>query len=167
MNVQLSDSVSRIPSLDPSRDYGERTYEQVVDGVRAGTLVLLEGRAELPRIVDAETMRAVKGSAQPPLPGGKSPRDWGIARFQEWASEHHDQALEFLLKGMDPDKNKNAHHYLKLYFEHYHGKPGESRSQVMDAVVSRLLEAAGYSSNSSVTAEDVTDGEFSESPWTT
>lgn len=164
MRVTLSDSVARIPTLDPDRDYGERTYEQVVEEVRAGKLTLLEGRFGLPRIVDAETGKTVKGTAMPPVSGEVSPRDWGNARFRQLAAEHFETAWAQLVEGMDPS-HKAADKFHKLFWETFLGKPGESRSQLLDAVAEKLLTAASSSSQSALTAEDVTElppGEFRE-----
>ena len=51
--------------LDPGRDYGERTYEAVVAGVKDGSVLIHPGQ-RLPVLRDARTGRPVKGTGQPP-----------------------------------------------------------------------------------------------------
>lgn len=157
--VAVSESESLIGNLDPTRDYGERSYEQVVAEVRAGALILRPGRFGLPMISDAATGMRIKGSSNPPIPGELSPRDWSMAEFRRRAADNFDQAWKWLIKGMDPDTNKNAHQFHKIYWEQLIGKAGESRGQLMDAVAVALLEAAKASRSSTVTA-DVLDGEY-------
>lgn len=160
-DITTSDVDGLIASLDPDRNYGERTYEQVVAEVRAGALNLSPGRFGIPRITDAQTNRAVAGTGQPPVAEGSSPRDWGNARFRQLAAEHFETAWGQLVQGMHPD-HKSADKFHKIFWETFLGKPGESRSQLLDKVAETLLAAAASSSSSTLTAEDITDAEFRE-----
>lgn len=50
--------------LDPERDYGPRTYEQVLEEVRSGKLELLENPRGLPMIRDTESFTFVSGTGR-------------------------------------------------------------------------------------------------------
>ncbi len=66
--MESVDNEDLIQALDPARDYGERSYEQVVEGVRTGVLKL-EAGLTVPVLKDAQTNLVVKGTGRPPGKG--------------------------------------------------------------------------------------------------
>ncbi len=57
------DNLSKlIADLDPARDYGDRSYEEVVDAIHGGHLRIEASNGEHPILKDASTGRVVKGT---------------------------------------------------------------------------------------------------------
>lgn len=67
-----------IAKLDPTRDYGPRTFEQVKEGITRGAL-LVENGPNLPILKDAATGLVVKGSGRPL----SSPAEWSRQFLKE------------------------------------------------------------------------------------
>ena len=100
-----------LPLLDPSRDYGERSFEEVKEGVLSGTFILEEGTGNLPVIRAAETHLTIRGTSKP-MP--RNPQEWSKAyiktrfagdaeqiydaMFEAAVKEHNGKAAELLFK---------------------------------------------------------------------
>ena len=61
--------------LDPSRDYGEYSYEQIIDGIHDGQVIIEEPREGDPPVLSDLGGRLLKGTGQ--RPGALSPRALG------------------------------------------------------------------------------------------
>jgi hypothetical protein len=94
----MNDSDELVRSLDPRRDYGERSYDEIVAEVRTGRLPLEPGRSSLPVIRDPATNRPVKGTGQPRVPDDQELARWGRRRFNERAAADFDAVYEALLE---------------------------------------------------------------------
>ena len=53
-----------VAKLDPNRDYGSRTFEQVREDIARGLIVIEDGPS-LPILKDAFSKTVVKGSGRP------------------------------------------------------------------------------------------------------
>ena len=129
-----------IERLDPNRDYGVRTYEDVVREVRAGTLSLHEGATVLPVIRD-KTMNNVitKGSGVTRVrEKADNPRVQTKAVFLERA--HGD--FESVYSAMVESAVKGDVRAQKLFMELYVGRPREATEVVEKEVINRLFELA-------------------------
>ena len=71
-----------LDQLDTERDYGDRSYDEVVEAVGRGELRLEAGR-NLPVIREAATNRAVKGTGQPSLRSDSDVVRWSRRDFNE------------------------------------------------------------------------------------
>lgn len=81
---------SLIAQLDPERNYGTRTFEDVVAGIRAGDILILpppeQGRQPVLRL--AENGLAIKGSGAASLGSGSGQAQTALqARLVTWADE--------------------------------------------------------------------------------
>ena len=123
-----------IQALSPERDYGEFTYEQIVEGVRSGAILIKPGQ-HLPRIVDAQTFKTMKGTGIPPG-AGVGPQHRALHRFRELAINDVDWALENLKKGME----RGDPRYDKIYWEYMIGRAGEAKESGMSDVLKMLIE---------------------------
>jgi len=83
-----------IEKLDADRNYGKRTYKEVVQGVKTGALTIYEGQT-LPILKDAETGFTITGTG---VPRKKDTRtEWKI-RFAERAISDFEAIYEALVK---------------------------------------------------------------------
>jgi hypothetical protein len=122
--------------LDPERDYGERTYEQVLADVDAGKLRLGPGH-NLPQIFDTETGRTVKGTGMSPNVGS-GPQHAALATFRRKALDDVDEAYRELRTGMKTGDPR----FHKIFWEQLIGKVGEVRAVGERSIMDKLLEAA-------------------------
>lgn len=113
--------------LDPNRDYGERTFEQVKEEIARGALVILPGE-RLPVLKDAETGRTVKGTGVVSL-SGQSAQQVALGEFRRRALEDMPDAYHWLIEGMKstPGKPGGDPRFHKIYWETLIGKMGENR----------------------------------------
>lgn len=134
----MSDVVvsSLIDKLDPHRDYGERTYEEVLSGIRSGAIIIREGN-NLPQLVDAATGRAIKGTGVP-VNNGENPQRVAMARFRRMAQDDLDEAYAELRAGMKAGDPR----CMKIYWELLIGRPGEAKGENSTSIMEKLLEAA-------------------------
>lgn len=110
-----------IARLDPERDYGERTFEQVINQVGDGRLFLEPG-ANLPVIKDTASGRMVRGSGR--VPGGtQGPRQHAMAEFYRLALDDLPEAYRYLWKGIQT----GDYHFLDIYFKNVMPKQPEVR----------------------------------------
>ncbi len=64
-----------IAQLDPGRDYGDLTYEQIVAGIRNGHVIIEQSREGDPPVLSDLNGRLLRGTGQ--RPGALSPRALG------------------------------------------------------------------------------------------
>ena len=83
-----------IQQLDPKRDYGVRTYEDVVREVREGKLILKEGPTHQPLINDTRGL-AVKGTGTWKIQQPSEPRIHTKAVFLERAHSDFEAVLHW------------------------------------------------------------------------
>lgn len=122
-----------IGQLLPTRDYGERTYAEVVALVESGALIISEGTGGVPALRDANTHLAVKGSGKPPI---KNPHDWSRSEVRRRFSENFEAFWGALVEAAIVDKNPKA---LELAFKYGigdHREHGSDRSsQAMEVLL--------------------------------
>jgi hypothetical protein len=123
--------------LDPKRDYGDRTYADVVEQVTLGTLALEPGRT-LPIIRDATTHRAVRGTGQPAIPRDADLSRWGRRRFNERAAEDFDEVYDAVVASAKAGDVRAQ----KLFVETYLGRPREIGAPDEDRAFQLLLTMA-------------------------
>lgn len=127
---------SLLDLLDPGRDYGDRSFEQVVDGIKSGEIVIESGW-RLPVLRDAKTNRAIKGTGRPPT-AGVSVQQAALREFRERAIEDLPEAYDILFAGMKAGDPR----WGKIYWEITVGKMGEMRGGDAMAVALKLLYEA-------------------------
>jgi len=142
-----------IAALDPKRDYGERTYDDVLTGIRAGAILIEPGQS-LPVLVEARMHRAIKGSGQPPQ-DGVSVQQQIIRKFRELAIDDAPEAYALTIKGMrDGDPR-----WGKIWWELAGGKMGEAKGgEAIAAAFLAFLAAQQAPERRTVTVTDVIDG---------
>lgn len=110
-----------IEKLDPSRDYGELSFDDVVRGIRTGAITASEGN-HLPQLKDSTTGRAIKGTGAPPQ-GAAPIQQIAINDFRKMAFDDLEFAYGTLINGM----RKGDPRYDKIFWELLVGKQGELR----------------------------------------
>jgi hypothetical protein len=115
--VAFSDPL--IAQLDPERGYGDLTFEQVVEGVQSGA-ILIEPGSRLPVLRNRATGHPLKGSGQPPQTG-VSVQQAALREFRERAQDDLPEAYDLLVQGMRSGDPR----FHKIYFENLLGKMGE------------------------------------------
>jgi hypothetical protein len=123
-----------IALLDKDRNYGDRTYDDVVREVIDGSLLLEPGH-NLPVIKDARTRLAVKGSGR--YVGTTGPQQEALAAFRRMALDDVPDAYAELRSGM---KNGDPR-FHKIYWENLIGKVGETRGGDEMAKAMQMLVA--------------------------
>lgn len=126
-----------IQQLDPQRDYGVRTYEDVVREVREGQLFLKEGPTHQPVISDTRGIR-VKGTGTAVIQQPSEPRVHTKAVFLERAHSDFEKVYESMIESAV----KGDVRAQKLFMELYVGRPKEVAEVVEKEVVNRLFELA-------------------------
>jgi len=121
-----------IAMLDPGRDYGERSYEQVIEEIEEGKLAILEG-VRLPVVRSTETNLTVKGSGAYPGTGNRA--DWMKKEFEAYALDDFREWYDALKKaGMSGDVRA-----MKIYFEQTLGRPKEISNSQLPELFEKLL----------------------------
>jgi hypothetical protein len=123
-----------ITLLSPERDYGDRSYEDVVREVIDGTLVIEPGYG-LPVIRDRKTNRTVKGTGRPA--NSQGPQHAALSAFRRLAIDDVDQAYEELRAGMRAGDPR----FHKIFWENLVGKVGETRGGDEMAKAMQMLVA--------------------------
>ena len=144
-SLTVSDLVSR---LDPARDYGDRTYEQVVQDVHAGNLVLSPGAGQQPLIQEVGSGIFVKGTG----------RRAGSQEFK-----YNQQEVSKLLSGYLPEvlpafvedlMEKRDPRMFKIYFERLMGNAGQAfNGASADEVLEMMAKISGMSRSVPVDVE--------------
>lgn len=133
-DLQTHDVEELIAQLSPDRDYGDRTFDEVVAGVRGGAILIRPGQ-RLPQLVDAQTGKTIKGTGVPPG-AGVGPQHRALHLFRELAIDDVPWAYQNLVKGME----RGDPRYDKLYWEYMVGRAGEAKEQGMTDVLKMLIE---------------------------
>ena len=123
-----------ISELDPDRDYGDRSYEEVVDDVKSSRLAIEPGQ-RLPVLRDATTRRPVKGTGQPLQ--NESPHEFSRKRVREWMADNLEDFLEAMRKGAIEDRDPR---WAKLALEYGISKPIEVREFDKSPLLGLLME---------------------------
>ena len=84
----MADTQELVSLLDPNRDYGERTFDEVKEGIARGLIVIEQGHS-LPVLRDAKTNRSIRGTGRPP---GSAAQEWSRTFVREF------------IAGDDPDR---------------------------------------------------------------
>jgi hypothetical protein len=109
-----------IIELDPNRDYGERSYTDVVKDIRSGYISISPG-VPTPILRDVGRGVTIKGTGRPLATN--SNRNSFIAKFEERAEVEFDSAFEaFMQNVMNGDVKAQMY-----FFDRMLGKPRESR----------------------------------------
>tara|TARA_R110002020_G_scaffold90405_4_gene220110 strand:- start:803 stop:1300 length:498 start_codon:yes stop_codon:yes gene_type:complete len=129
-----------IDKLDPNVDYGERSYEQVCDQIRNGTLTIKPIVYDRPIIRDpALNGRLVRGSGRLHSATLSAEKIETISRFLTRAAEDFDSVYEALTEAAVTKGDVRAQ---KVFMEMFIGRPKESTVTVNSKVMDRLLDAA-------------------------
>ncbi len=131
----LTDEEALIALLDPDRDYGSRTFEEVVSGVRDGTLRIAEGN-RLPMLRDGQG-QPIKGGGQP-IQTGVSAQQVALSQFRKLALDDVPFAYKSLVSGI----KRQDPRYDKIYWDMLVGRVGEQRGgDAMADAFKALIEA--------------------------
>jgi len=133
-----------IEKLDPQRDYGERTYSEVVAGIRAGNIQIADGPDTLPVLrmqrVGDQFPSLIKGSGRNYV--NKEPHKSTLAhtrqRFMEKAHEDFDDVYGALLVAAKEGDVRAQ----KIFMEMYIGRPKEVTDTVNESMMNRLFDMA-------------------------
>ena len=141
--------------MDPSRDYGERSYLDVIAGVDIGEIIITPG-ANLPQLFDAETNRKIKGTGAPPRPD-QTPQQYIASQFRKRGLDDMDAIYEVVasnaLKGQD-------WHWVDLFLKYTVGKVGEVRGgDGMTDALNKLIDMIDKK-NPEVREVEYIDGEW-------
>lgn len=126
-NLVPSEVAILVGKLDPSRNYGDRSFDDVVKGIYSGEILIAEGN-NLPMLTDASTNLRIKGTGRPIL-GANDAQHFAVTEFRKHALDDFEWAYENLKKGMD----KGDPRYDKIFWEILGGKQGELRGGGMIA----------------------------------
>lgn len=134
--------------LDPHRDYGERTFEQIKEGIARG-LILIEPGHTIPVLRDPATHRSIKGTGRPPGVGDvKVSRAYIERRF----SNNKKAIWDALYKGAVTDGDPR---WGKLLLEYGLGKPVENASGFSEGVMLLLQQLAAGQNTRTETVREV------------
>jgi hypothetical protein len=135
IRVMSHDIDEMVAMLDPDRDYGERTFDDVVKAVRDGSISASPGHPVPMLRIGA---MSVKGSGAPvALANATKQRPW-LAKFEERASTDFDAVYESLLTSAINGEVKAQMYFLDRLL----GKPRETRdggnSEMLSAFIGAL-----------------------------
>jgi hypothetical protein len=155
-----------IDFMDPFRNYGTRSYDEVVDEVRAGRFLLkpaMEGSStNQPIIMDAVSGKRIKGSGGG-LTFGNGQTHWGRkdeivkAKFAERFMEDFDEAYAALFHSVVVKEDPRA---MKIYFEMGLGAPARQMDAGMSTDAFRAALEAIKEARSTTKYIDATTGEY-------
>lgn len=155
------DEGSLLDKLDPSRDYGDRTYDEVVEAVKSGELALSPGQT-LPIIRDARTNKVVPGTGRPPGKGQHAA--FNRAFIQEQFSNNAEEIWKAAFIGATTGHGDEAPdpRWAKLLFEYGIGAPLQDKGNEAGASEFMKVLAALAERKTAVPREEYIEGEFSE-----
>lgn len=135
-----------LDSLDPDKDYGESTVEEVRHNVVSGNFSLAPGLNGRPIITNVRTGRRVKGTAAPPKREGESDRAWFQRRFNERFAEDFDAVYDAQYENATGKKRDSRD--IDNMMTRGGGRPSQQTSGASDAVAGlfKLLAEAAMSS---------------------
>jgi hypothetical protein len=124
-----------IESLDPTRDYGNRSYEQVVTEVESGALMVIpNSKGGHPILRQKEGGFLIKGSGRANNTGVEHGLKETKRQFMERAAGDFDSVYESVIKSA----TKGDVRAQKLFMELYVGRPTEAIDG-MNKEVARVL----------------------------
>jgi len=129
-----------IEKLDPTRDYGDRSYKEVVDSVREGRLSIFPG-TPTPILRDVGRGVTVKGTGAPLVVKQTDTRKKAWASiFEERGPSDADAVYDSLINSaMTGDTKAQIYFFDRLF-----GKPRESRdTQNADVLANFFASFAG------------------------
>ena len=128
-----------IEQLDPNRDYGDRSYKEIVDSVRAGNINIRPG-IPTPILRDVGRGVTIKGTGAPlSITRTGNKKAW-VTIFEERGASDIDAVYEALISSALTGDTK-AQIY---YFDRMFGKPRESReNQNADVLANFFASFAG------------------------
>lgn len=125
-----------IQLLPLDRDYGERSYDDVVRQLRSGELRATPGH-RVPQLFDAKTNMKVKGTGTPIMEGA-SPHQRIASEFRSLAVDDLEMVYGKIVEGI---KKGNDPRWAKLFLEFTIGRVEAARGAGGDAeVISKLLD---------------------------
>ena len=125
-----------IALLDPSREYGERGYAGILEGVEDGS-VLIEPGHSLPVLRDRATNRSIKGTGAPVGADLGGLQQTALAKFRDLAINDVPEYYECVMQGV----REGDPRWAKIYGDITFGKIGEFRGAgLMTAAFMALLE---------------------------
>lgn len=140
---------SLIEALDPDRDYGDRTFPEVVSAVQSGSLALSPGQS-VPVIRDTRTGLTVRGTGQPLGKGAHAAfsRAYIQEKFANNAQAIWDAAFKYGVEEGDP-------RWAKLLFEFGIGAPLQDKGNEAGATEFMKVLAALAEKSRAVPMEEV------------
>lgn len=129
-----------IQLLDPHRDYGDRSYKEVVESVRNGRITILPG-TPTPILRDVGRGVTIKGTGAPlgVMKQGTGKKAW-VTIFEERGASDIDAVYDSLINSAMTGDTK-AQIY---FFDRMFGKPRESRdTQNADVLANFFASFAG------------------------
>ena len=147
--LSMADKSDLIDRLDPARNYGPRTYEQVKSEVSRGLLVLEPGHS-VPVIRDAASHKSVKGTGRPP---GSSDTKVSRAYIERRFGNNKKAIWDAIFKGAVEEGDPR---WGKLLLEYGLGKPMENSSNFNEGVLVLLQKlTAGQASRVETVRETI------------
>ena len=129
-NQEIEDLIAL---LDPARDYGDRTYKEVVDSVRDGRLSIFPGKPT-PILRDVGRGVSVKGTGAPLVVNDTRKKAW-TSIFEERGPTDADAVYDSLISSaMTGDTKAQIYFFDRLF-----GKPRESRETQNADVLSNFF----------------------------
>lgn len=133
--MQAIDKAALIEQLDPKADYGERTYEQVRDGVINGDITILPGIAR-PVLKDPTNGLTIKGTGKP-IPGAEANKRQRLqARLLDAADEDFDEVYRALMDAIR-DGDVRA---MKLWMESVIGRAPEMKPVTENSLMEKMFD---------------------------
>lgn len=128
-----------IEQLDPTRDYGDRSYKEIVDSVRAGNINIRPGNPT-PILRDVGRGITIKGTGAPLVISRTGNKRAWLTIFEERGASDIDAVYDSLIASAVGGDTK-AQIY---YFDRMFGKPRESRDNSnADVLASFFASFAG------------------------
>tara|TARA_B100001123_G_scaffold403419_1_gene491900 strand:- start:117 stop:578 length:462 start_codon:yes stop_codon:yes gene_type:complete len=133
-----------IELLDPNRDYGERTYDEVVGGIRAGKIRILPPSGSKHPIlrntdVPSGIHPIIKGSGRVTTVEANTKNPPATkARFMARAVDDFDSVYESMIESATQGDVRAQ----KLFMEMFVGRPKEATETLQKNMMDKLFEAA-------------------------
>ena len=129
--------------LDPDRDYGDKTFEEVKEGIARGLIVIEPGHS-LPVLRDPTTNRAIKGTGRPP---GSAAQEWSRTFVREFVagddSGTHEPRIAVLMQSaFDAVVTRGDMKALELLLKYGIGDHREMGSDAGSRAVDALMQLA-------------------------
>ena len=132
-------SAELIEKLDPHRDYGERTYTDIVREVESGSVRISDNGPRMPILRDSSSGLPVKGSGAIFVPE-KTNQSRSNARTQFMLEAEKD--FQDVYQAMITSAKKGEVRAQKLFMELYVGRPKEVSEGANEKMMDKLLDLA-------------------------